>query len=290
MKKHFLFVLVLSISTLFYACSASSDEILPETLVKELKLTLPEDSHGIIETDQLELALEVIEGNGDYQVTISETDGDPDAIAEVQGNKIKLSLLTKNLIEVTVTDKKSKAVTFKVLSSHKSLEFPSFGLLLSQGESFLMDNIQFGAGAPYTIEVVRGNASIAKMEQGGIHVVANKLGNTYYKVRDKRGVVARLEVSTILNVDLTSNIIELEALNTMSITVNLPKRTDWVVIGSTDKVTEKVNLVRPLDPSTNNVVDFQVLMINTSDTAKGSDTITLKNKDNELAVVRVLVR
>ncbi len=206
------------------------------------------------------------------------------------GNKIKVDLLTRNIAEVTITDKKLKTASARIRSTHKSLEVPSFGLQLSKGQTYIIKDIQFGAGAPYTIESVKGDASTATIENEGIRVTSKKLGNTYYKLKDSRGTTARLDVSTTLNVDLTTNYLELEGNNKMTATVNMPKGTDWFVLSSTGNVTESVRVERPIDPKTGSLVDFQVLFINTSDGGKGTDTITLKNKDGELAVVRILVR
>ncbi|ERJ60223.1 hypothetical protein [Sphingobacterium paucimobilis] len=283
----FLFSILLS---LIYACSSPLEESLPEVETKELKLSIPNENNGILETDELEIELEIIDGNGEYVANVSQTDGEPDAKVVITGNKIKVDLLTRDMVELTITDKKLQEASIRIRSTHKSLEVPSFGLLLSEGQTYLMKDIQFGAGGPYTIKSIKGDASTAAIENDGIKITSKKLGNTYYRLKDKRGTVALLEVSTTLNVDLTTNYLELEGNNTMSVTVNLPKDTDWLILSSTNKVTESVKVDRPIDPKTGSHVDFQVLFIETSDDGKGTDTITLKNKDGELAVVRIWVR
>ena len=290
MKYPFPILFLFSILSLVCACSSPLEESLPEVETKELKLSTPNENSGIVETAELEVELEIIDGNGEYLASVSETDGEPDAKVAITGNKIKVDLLTRNIVELTITDKKFQKATVQIRSTHKSLEVPSFGLLLSEGQTYVMKDIQFGAGGPYTIESIKGNASTATIENDGITVTSKKLGNTYYKLKDKRGTVALFEVSTTLNVDLTTNYLELEGNNTMSVTVNLPKDTDWLVLSSTEKVTESVKVERPIDPKTGSHVDYQVLFINTSDDSKGTDTITLKNKDGELAVVRIWVR
>lgn len=103
-------------------------------------------------------------------------------------------------------------------------------------------------------------------------------------------MVASFDVASILVAGLSNNHLVIEGNNTMSAHINLPKNTDWHMLSSTGKVTETAKIERPIDPKTGSPVDFQVLFIHTSDDGKGTDTITLKNKAGDLAVVSILVR
>ena len=286
MKIPIQFLFIYAVLSLTYACSSPSEEIQPEEITKELKLSISEE----LVTDTLAVSFEVLQGNGEYLATVSKTAGEQDANVMITGNKISLELLTGKAVELTITDKQLKTTTVKLRSTAESLKPVNFGLHLSEGQTYLMQDVHFGSGGPYSIKSYRGDASMATIEATGIKVTSNKLGNTYYILKDKRGMVSFFDVSTILVADLSNNHLELEGNNTMSAHVNMPKNTDWHILSSTGKVTETVKIERPIDPKTGSPVDFQVLFINTSDDGKGKDTITLKNKAGDLAVVSILVR
>lgn len=295
MKYPLPLLLSLTVLSLIFACSSPLEDSFPredelENETKELKLSIPGEENGQLEIDDVDVEFEILDGNGEYVASVSHTDGDEDAKVTITGNKVKVNLLTRGGAEITITDKELQEASVWIISTHESLQVPSYGLLLSEGQTYIMKDLKFGAGGPYTIENVKGNASEASIENDNVKVTSHKLGNTYYKVRDKRGTIAKLEVSTTLQVDLNTNYLELEGHNTMSLTVNLPKGKDWVIVSSTDKVTNKVHLNRPFDPIKGSIVDYDVLFIDTADEGKGTDTITLRANDGELAVVRLWVR
>lgn len=288
LSKHFSLLLFLS---LFLACSSSSDEedIIEET--RELKLSVPTIETKSLETEDIDFEFEILDGNGEYTASASEVDGDPTAKVTIEGKKVTVNILVGYHLgsEITISDKKRQKATIRITSSHESLQvISSYGVLLPEGESCTMDEINFGAGAPYTLEKIRGNAAKAVVEDGKIRVTSLAIGDTYYKVRDKRGTVTRLTVNTSLHfeMDKTSNYLEIEGVNNLSATVTLQWGTEWEIVGSTDKITENLLVSRVLEPS-GNLSDYYVLFIHTVDEGKGTDTITLKNKEGDLVVVKI---
>lgn len=290
MKIHRLFTLLLPILFLAFSCRSPLDDDLIEDGIKELKLSVVEGKNGFVETNEVDYEFEIIDGNGTYNIDVSKTDGDEDAKVTLNGNRVKVNLLAAAGAELTITDKEAQKATLKIKSTSRLLEVPSFSLILSTDQSYIISNFSFGAGAPYTLITEKGEASTAKFVEEGIKVTNNRLGNTYFKIKDKRGTTANLKVSNILNTDLTSNYLELEGYNTMSITVNFPKNQDWFIVDNSKNAIATTSIARPLDTKTNAPVDYQVLFIETKDIGKGSDTITLRNKNGELAVVKLLVR
>lgn len=284
-KYSFLFL----ISSLFFACS-SDDEII-EDVTKELKLSVPLIDKEWLTTEDVDFEFEILEGNGEYTVAVSEIAGEPNAKVTIEDNKVIVNLLNHLGAEITITDKKEEKATVYIRSSNESLQtIPSYTLFLDEGRTGTM-NIKFGAGAPYTIEKIRGNASSALMEEDKVKATSLAVGDTYYKVRDKRGSVAQLIISTSLQLEMatTSNYLEFDGVNNLSASIRLQWGTGWEIIGSTDKVTERVSVSQVL-VSTNVWSDYYVLFINTVDKGKGTDTITLKNGNGDFAVVKVHVR
>lgn len=284
-------MLLFLISPLFLACD-KEDEITKE-VIKELILSVPQMDEEWLTTEDVDFEFEILEGNGEYTATVSETDGDADAKVEIAGNKVTVHILTHSALgaEVSISDKKDQKAIVYIRSTHASLQtIPGYGLFLAEGQSATME-IEFGAGAPYTIEKIRGSASTALMEDDKVKATSLGLGDTYYKIRDKRGTVTRLVVSTTLQFEIskTSNYLEFDGVNNLSASILIPWGTGWEIVGSTEKITERVSVSKVL-LSTNVWSDYYVLFINTVDEGKGTDTITLKSKEGDLAVVKVSVR
>ncbi len=284
-SKYFLLLLF----PFLFACNSDDKEndITEET--KELKLSVGTEP---LSTENIDFEFEILDGNGGYTATVSETDGDPDAKVTIDGNRVIVNLLIGNHLgaRITITDQKEQKESVYIESTHESLHIPNFGLFLDEGKTYTM-SVEFGAGAPYTIEKVRGDASEALIEENKVKATSLAIGDTYYKVRDKRGSVARLLVSTTLQFEMTmaSNYLEFDGVNNLSASIRLQWGTEWEIVGSTDKVTERVSVSQVLLP-TGELSDYYVLFINTADKGKGIDTVTLRNKDGDLAVVRVRVR
>lgn len=288
MKLYTLIFTGLLMMPLFFACSDSDEE----EITRELKLSVTGDEFGWITTDDVDFEFEILDGNGGYTATVSETDGDKDAIVTIEGNKVTVDILVGNHYgpKITITDSKNQEATVYIQSTNESLHIPNFGLFLDEGTTYAMD-IEFGAGAPYIIERIRGNSIEASIEDGKVKATSLGLGDTYYKVRDKRGSVANLTIKTTLQfeMDMTTNFLEFNGVNNLSASVKIPWGTEWEIIDSTDRVLEKVSVGKVLI-GTNVWSDYYVLFINTVDEGKGTDTITLKNKEGDLAVVKVHVR
>ncbi|MBS7199139.1 MAG: hypothetical protein KH111_13535 [Bacteroidales bacterium] len=272
--------------TLFFACS--SDD---EAVTNELKLSVPVMDEEHLITEDVDFEFDILEGNGGYIATVSEVGGEPNAKVTIEGDRVTVNLLDHLGADVTITDSKDQKATVYILSTNESLQtIPNYGLFLDEGQTGTMD-IKFGAGAPYTIERIRGNASSAEMEGDKVKATSFGLGDTYYKIWDKRGSVTQLTVKTTLQfeMDMTSNYLEFDGVNNLSASIKLQWGTAWEVVGSTEKVTERVSVSRILI-STGVWSDYYVLFINTVDKGKGTDTITLRNGAGDLAVVKVRIR
>ncbi|MCD8183327.1 MAG: hypothetical protein LUE99_09815 [Bacteroides sp.] len=260
-------------------------------MTRELKLSVA-DEHGFLTTDGVDFEFEILDGNGGYTASVSETDWDPDAIVTIEGNKVLVNILVGNQYgpTITITDSKKQEASLCIISTDKSLFIPGYGLYLDEGTTYTM-NIEFEAGAPYTIEKTRGNAATAVMENNKVKVTSLGLGDTYYKIRDKRGSVAKFTAQTSLafDMDLANNYLEFDGVNNLTASVKLQWGTEWEVVGWTDKILEKVSVGKVLI-ATNVWSDYYVLFINTVDEGKGTDTITLKNKEGDLAAVKVNVK
>ena len=272
---------------LFFACS-SSDE---EEITRDLKLSILEEDR-FVTTENVDYEFEILDGNGGYVANVSETDGDKDATVTIEGNRVIVNILVGNHYgpTITITDSKNQEATVYIESTHESLHIPGFGLYLAEGQSGTM-YVEFGAGAPYTIEKTRGNASNAFMEGDKVNATSLGLGDSYYKLRDKRGSVANLTIKTTLQfeMDMTTNFMEFTGVNNLSASVKIPWGTNWEIIGSTDKVLERVSVSKVLI-SQGVWSDYYVLFINTADEGKGTDTITLRNEEGDLAVVKIHVK
>ena len=288
MKKLLKFTWLL-VLPLFFACSGSDEEEVAVT--KELKLSVPLMDEEWLKTENVDFEFEIIDGNGSYMATVSEVDGEPNAKVTIENNKVIVKLLDHLGAKVTITDSKGQEATVYVTSSNESLQsIPSYALFLEKGQTSTM-NIKFGAGAPYTIEKIRGDASRAFVDGDGVKATSLGIGDTYYKIRDKRGSVTRFTVSTTMQfeMDMTSNYLEFTGVNNLSASIRLQWGTGWEIVGSTDNLTERVSVSKVLI-STGVWSDYYVLFIQTIDKGKGTDTITLKNSEGDLAAVKIRIK
>lgn len=288
LSKYFPLLLIV---TFLFACSNSEEEVI-EDVTRELKLSIAEEEAGNVTTENVDFEFEILDGNGEYTARASETDGDPHAKVTIAGNKVTVNLLVGNHqgAEVTITDKKNQKASLFITSTHQSLHIPNYSLLFDEGQTSIMDNINFGAGKPYTIEKVRGNASEATIENGNVKITSLGIGDTYYKVRDRRGSVARLLAQTSLqfNMTMTTNYLEFDGINNLTASITLKWGDKWEIIGSTNKITENISVGLLINSKPDE--DYYVLFIHTTNEGKGTDTITLKDKDGNLAVVKVRVK
>lgn len=200
-------------------------------------------------------------------------------------------MLVDHSATVTITDSKNQKASVLIQSTNESLRYISgYGLSFDEGKTSTMD-IEFGAGAPYTIEKTRGNASVAFIENDKVKVTSLGLGDTYYKLRDKRGSVAKLKTQTTLSfeMDITKNYLEFDGVNNLSVTVEMLWGTEWEIVGSTDNILESVS-ISPVRWPQGVGNDNYFLFIHTVNEGKGTDTITLKNSDGDLAAVKIYVK
>lgn len=270
---------------LFVACTG------PDEVTRELILSVSNEG-GFVTTENVDYEFEILDGNGGYVASVSETDGNKDAIVTIEGNKVFVNILVGNHCGSTIkiTDSKNQEATVYIESTNESLHIPGYILFLDEGQAGSMD-IGFGAGAPYTIEKIKGNSSVASIDNNEVEARSLGLGDTYYKIRDKRGSVANLTIMTTLQfeMDMTTNFLEFTGVNNLSASVKMQWGTEWEIIGSTDKVLESVSVSKVFIPG-EGWSDYYVLFINTADEGKGTDVITLRNKDGDLAVVKVHVK
>jgi hypothetical protein len=279
---------LLLVLTLFVACSSDDYNV---EIINELKLSVPLINEERLTTEDVDFKFEILEGNGGYVASVSEVGGEPNAKVTIEGNKVVVNLLSHLGAEVTITDSKDQKATIYVTSSNESLQtIPTYGLFLDEGQTATMD-IKFGAGAPYTIEKIRGNAANAEIVGEKVKATSLGLGDTYYKVWDKRGSVTQFTVRTTLQfeMDMTSNYFEFDGVNNLSANIRLQWGTKWEIVGATDNITERVSVSRVLI-STGVWSDYYVLFINTVEEGKGTDVITLKNEAGDFAVVKFRVR
>ncbi|MFZ4861586.1 hypothetical protein ACL9RF_05320 [Sphingobacterium sp. Mn56C] len=289
--------LILSSIILLFGCTAQPLEEIyhvknEQDDLKELILSSTDNGDQEVVTDQLTYALEVLEGNGDYTASISEFDGDPDAKVTFDRNRITVDILSLRSVLVTITDKKKQKASFRVRSTHPSLHVPNFNTHVEIGDSIIRNDVQFGAGGPYTLTHIRGDAADAVMVNNGIKVVGKKYGNTYYKIADKRGTVTRFDVINPLNISLTDDFLRLELNNTMTTWINLGGLggVGWIIDNSFGAVIQNLRIIRLIDSSTLQPVDYESLYIETSDHAKGMETIYLKHESGKTAVIQVQIK
>ena len=283
-----LFTGVLLAPLLLIGCDRTADEV---EVPRELVLSVSNKESMWIETDDVDFHFEILDGNGGYVASISETGGDKEAAVSIDGNKVTVNLLSHLGAMVTITDSKNQKDSVRIIFTHESLRtIPSYGLYLEEGQTYAME-VDFGAGAPYTIEKTKGNASKAVVEGDKIKATSLGLGNTHYKIRDRRGTIARFVVSTSLSFQMEKgqSYLEFSGVNNMSASIRMQWGEEWKIIGYSNRVIEKASVSKALI-ATNVWSDYYVLFIDTAEEGKGSDIITMRNKEGDLAAVKVIVK
>lgn len=262
------------------ACSVS-EPIIEEEIVRDLRLSVTET----VSTEDICYEFEIVDGNEPYTATVSETDGDPDGVVTIEGNVVKVDILHGYHCgpTVTITDGKGQQKSVGITSYSEALNMTKYGMHLDPGTTHPMD-IKFGAGAPYTIEKIRGHAHDARIEGDRVVATSFGLGDTYYKLRDRRGSVTRFEINTVLirEIDRATKYLDITGVNTMTATIRIPWDSGWKITGSTCNAVEKVS-VYPFP-------GYYVLFVGTSDEGRGDDIITLRSWEGDEAVVRVRVK
>lgn len=282
LSKHLALLLFIP---LLFSCSSSDDEI------HKLEFSV----EGPIMTGNVDYEFNIDSGNGGYVATVSQTDGDDDAIVTIDGNKVTVNILAKDSkhAEITITDKKNQTASLSIASAHKSLQkIPDYGIYLDEGQTSTMNEIEFGAGGPYTIEKVRGKASTAIVENGKIKITSHELGDTYYKVKDRRGTVTSLITKTVLVEEMTktSNSLDITAINNLSVSIKLTWGEEWEIVTSTSNIIESISVGRPINAEPGSESDYDFILISTVDKGSGTDSATLKDKDGNMATVKITIK
>jgi hypothetical protein len=267
---------------LFAACNSDDQLATPELPEQIQKLEL---SVGpVVQTEKVDLEFDILHGNGGYTVGVS---SEEDAKVSVDGNKVKVNLLRNN-VSITVIDKKEQSTSLLIYSSAKSLTPHNYGIFIESGDTYTMKDIAFGSGG-YSIHKIKGtSADVNVTENDHIKVSGLQPGNSYYKIIDKRGTSAAFDVMVTSSFHLTSNRLELTAVNDQTASVWLKwGEGDWKIVRSIlSPAIEKVTLMEKADIDKK----YDILSIVTAkNEVKGVATIWLKDKAGNDAVVTVRV-
>jgi len=211
-------LLLLMIGCIITACS--TDDILDnEDDVKELRISAP----NYVTTDKLDYDFEIIDGNGDYEISADKEDA---IKVTMVGNKVTVHLLTRHSY-VTVSDKSDQSVSFTIESTAKELVPTANTLLLPKDKTYTM-KIKFGVGG-YQIETLEGTSAQAVVTQDDfIKVTAINIGNTYFKIKDRRGTASPFTVVVPSYYDLKDENLQITAINDQRVSITIKtSKTDW---------------------------------------------------------------
>ncbi len=278
---------LLLVSFLFAACSTDDNSDTDFEEVKELKLSANGDilTEGeTIYTEDVDFEFEILQGNGDYTISLS---NDESAKFSIEENKVSVNLL-KSHVNITISDKKEQTTLINIVSTAESLVSNGYGILIEEGRTHSM-SVNFGAGG-YIVEKIKGESStVVVTEDDEVKVTGLKPGNSYYKIKDKRGSTAPLEVLVPSYYDLTDNKVEITAINDQTISIVLKwGEGDWQLVEpqTSSPIIEQVFLM----PKGDEEKKYDILQIDTSkDDIKGIATIDLKDSLGNKAHVTVKI-
>ncbi len=286
MKKIFI---LFAVSCFFAAClpdeNLPEEEFYPEEEEPAVNLKLSVDE-GPIYTESVDFEFEILEGNGGYTAGASGEE-DKDAAVTINGNKVTVNLLRHSAF-ITITDQKRQSARVEIYSTAESLISHSYNLFMDNGSTDILKRITFGAGG-YSIKKKKGDSAEAEMlENDDIKVTALKPGTTYYKIIDRRGTTAPLRISVSASYVMTNNRMTIAAVNEQTAFVTLKwGEGDWTLAEEpSSPCIEKVWLMKKADSEGK----YDVLQIDTSENAKGTAMIQLKDKAGRFAFVTVNVR
>lgn len=280
MKKAFLLLMIGCIIT---ACSTDNivdPEIDIEDDVKELRISAP----NYVTTDKLDYDFEIIDGNGDYEISAEVEDA---IKVTMEGNKVTVHLLTRHSY-VTVSDKSDQSVSFTIASTAKELVPTANTLLLPKDSTYTM-NIEFGVGG-YQIETLEGTSAQAVVTKDDfIKVTANKIGNTYFKIKDRRGAASPLNVTVPSFYDLKNENLQITAINDQRVSITLKtSKADWTF---EQKPTSSLLKDATLISKGSYEGEYDILQFDTNkDDLKGSTSIYLKDSLGNRASVTVEIK
>lgn len=277
MKKVLFFLLTICS---FTACSSDDgDEFPPEEKeVKEIKLSVD----NYISTDSLDYEFEILDGNGEYTATVFE---EGTAKVSIEGDKVTVSMLS-NRARVTISDIEHQSASVDIYSSSMSLVPSSYGLFMPADTLCIM-GLGFGVGG-YTVEKTKGISAEAAVNDGDSLKITSKVpGTSYFKVTDKRGMTAEVEVNVVAYYTCTGNSLDITAVNDQVISVIINWGEGWTLIdGESSPLFERLTVMEKGAHK-----KYDVLQIDTAkENAKGSWPIRLKNKNGDYATINVLVQ
>lgn len=279
MKK---ILLLIFVGCLFTACSSDDDwesGTGPEGEVKELKLS----TEANVSIDGIDYEFEILEGNGGYAVRDA---NDEFAKVTITGTKVKVDLL-KNNVNVIITDKEGKEALVNIYSSAESLIPNGYGLITNVDSVYVMKDINFGAGG-YTLEKIKGTSAEAIVtEDDYVKVTGVKPGKSFYKIKDKRGSTAKLEVVVTDNYDYTGDDLEINTTNEQIINVIFKSGTGWKIASDPSTPIFK----RVVLHTKGHLYGYDTLQIDTSeDNEKGIAVIHLQDDAGNKAYITVYVK
>ena len=240
---------------------------------------------GLVTTDKFDFELDILSGNGEYEITTSDEGA---AKVSIEGNKVTVHLLTRD-VYLTVSDKSDQSVWLNILSSAKELIPNSYTLLLPKDKTHTMD-IGFGVGG-YEIETIKGSSATSFVtEDDNIKVTANTVGNSYFMLTDKRGSTAPLAILVPSYYDLLVNEnLKITASNDERVNITLKRSEgDWSFVNkpSSPLIIDATLLSRANFEITNDILQFDT----NKDNMKGSITIYLQDSLGNRASVTVEVK
>lgn len=279
-------ILLLAITFLFTACS--KDNIIdPDIDIPDIDDTgqvLKLSVNGYVTTDKLDFEFDIVNGNGEYEITTSDEGA---AKVTIDGNKVTVHLLTRE-VSLTVSDKSDQSVSFTLVSTAKELTPSSYSLLLPENETYVMD-IEFGIGS-YEIETLKGvSAKAVVTKEDDIRVSANTVGNTYFRITDKRGSTAPLNVIVPSYYDLGNENLKITAINDQRVSIALKKNGgNWsfVNVPSSPLIINPGIILKGDIEKTTDYLQFDTQ----NDDMKGSTTINLQDTMGNRASVTVEVK
>lgn len=200
MKLHILVYTLLAISTLA-SCDKSDDTI------SELNFSV--DGYEVY-TDDIEYSFDILSGGGNYSAEIcSINEYDKYATATVLGKRVHVKLVSE-ATKIQVTDKYGQHKDLIIRSSNKSLQMISHDIAIGYGFQ-LKSKFEWGSGGGYSIlETIYPGFTELILKENGEYVANSLLSGrtTAFIVRDSRGTINYVKVSSLTGWDLNTNELE----------------------------------------------------------------------------------
>lgn len=272
---------LLFLSFILAACSSSNENQEPIEAIETIPLLL--SAENWIHTDGIRFEFEILQGNGGYKVTC---DGEDRGIATIEGNKVSVELLAQGGVVVTVTDCKQKEAVIVINSSSDELKSNVYTIYTGENTSTLMAP-DFGRGG-YSIERTEGTSVEAEITgDDKVRITCVGKGNSYFKIKDSRGVTATLTVLVASLYETSQEEMTVRAINDQHIGITLRwSDTEWEFAEKVDsELISDLHLVRL---AVDGIYDF--LQLNTAKKGKGEVTIKLKEKTSgDIVSVKLMV-